>query len=85
MTTCAHHWDIAVRRTARLALGVCLNCGDTKEFANHISLDKIYGKQSVRLPHSLTNRVNDQIEGDIRAADGAPHSTTRGRGNGDAS
>ena len=76
MTTCAHHWDIAASDGPTSA-GVCLNCKATKEFANHISLDKIYGKQSVRLPHSLTNRVNAQIEGDIRAAMGATFDYTR--------
>ena len=76
MTTCAHLWDIAVP-DGPTSIGVCRYCGDTKEFANHIALAQIYGKQSGGLPFSLTNPINDQIEGDIRAAMGATFDYTR--------
>ena len=76
MTTCAHHWDIAAP-DGPTSLGVCRNCGDTKEFANHAAIDKIYGKQAGGLPHFMTNKVNDQIEGDIRAARILTHDYTR--------
>ena len=76
MTDCAHHWDIAAPDGPTSA-GVCLNCGDTKEFTNHIGLDQIYGKQSGGLSHYLTNRINDEIEGDIRLAQTVTHDYTR--------
>ena len=66
MADCAHHWVAAP--DGPTSSGVCRNCKAIKEFANHSPIDQIYGKQPGGLPHYLTNRVNDQIEGDIRLA-----------------
>ena len=71
MTTCAHHWDIAPANGPTSA-GVCRNCGEAKEFRNTVDQS-----QKSQIHFYVVNQANNVIDGDIRAAKGLTHDTTR--------
>ena len=73
MTTCGHHWDIAPAN-GPTSTGVCRNCGASKEFANTVVFDR-----KSDIPFHLVNRVNTEMEGDMRAAQALTQDHTRTR------